>query len=403
VSDGTDPTEPLSAGPILPGATLGVLGGGQLGRMFVQAARSMGYRTHVFSTHRDSPAGQAADHEHVGLLTDARSVASFALGVDAVTLEFENVPPESVEVAQRHAPVRPGAAVLRATQHRVREKRFLESVGVPVGPFAAVGSLESLQTALATIGLPAVLKTAQMGYDGKGQRVLHTPDEVAAVWEALGPGECILEGFVDFRREVSVLVARGVDGSMVAYGPIENTHARHILDVSVYPAPETDPGVPALARSIATRVAEGLDAVGLICVEMFETPGGELLVNEVAPRPHNSGHLTIDSCRTSQFEQQVRALCGLPLGAPDSLRPAAMANVLGDHWPNVDASGACAGTPRWEAALAAGASLHLYGKDSPRVGRKMGHLTCVADTPAAARQAALAARDALHGPAPRRH
>jgi 5-(carboxyamino)imidazole ribonucleotide synthase len=379
----------------LPGATLGVLGGGQLGRMFVQAARGMGYRTHVFSSHRDSPAGQAADHEHVGLLTDLRSVASFALGVDAVTLEFENVPPEAVDVAQRHAPVRPGAAVLRATQHRVREKRFLESIGAPVGPFAAVGSLESLRQAVATIGLPAVLKTAQMGYDGKGQRVLRGPDEVAPAWESLGPGECILEGFVAFRREVSVLVARGVDGQTVAYGPIENAHAQHILDVSVYPAPDTHPGVPAAARSIATRVAEGLDAVGLVCIEMFEAPGGELLVNEIAPRPHNSGHLTIDACRTSQFEQQVRALCGLPLGSPESLRPAAMANVLGDHWPTIDASGACGGTPSWDAALAAGASLHLYGKDSPRVGRKMGHLTCLADTPAAARAAALAARGAL--------
>ncbi|MGL4513387.1 MAG: 5-(carboxyamino)imidazole ribonucleotide synthase [Lacipirellulaceae bacterium] len=387
-----DPTRPHARGPILPGATLGVLGGGQLGRMFVQAARTMGYRTHVFSTHRDSPAGQAADYEHVGLLTDLRSVASFALGVDAITLEFENVPPESVEVAERHAPVRPGAAVLRATQHRVREKRFLESVGAPVGHYAPIDSLGALREAVGSIGLPAVLKTAQMGYDGKGQRVLRKVDDVEPAWQALGPGECILEGFVDFAREVSVLVARGVDGRMIHYGPIENTHADHILDVSVYPAPATHADVPRRAAQIATRVAEGLDAVGLLCVEMFETAAGDLLVNEIAPRPHNSGHLTIEGCRTSQFEQQVRALCGLPLGSAESLRPAAMANLLGDHW------GPEGRPPRWDAALAAGASLHLYGKDAPRVGRKMGHLTCLADSSEVARSEALAARDALRSP-----
>lgn len=389
-----DPTAGLAArdGVLLPGATLGVFGGGQLGRMFAQAAQRMGYRVHVFGTHRDSPAGQVADHEHVGLLSDLRSVASFALGVDAATLEFENVPTDSIAVAERHTPVRPGSHVLRATQHRVREKTFLTEAGVPVGPFAAVASQEELRVAVETIGLPAVLKTAQMGYDGKGQRILRATDELDEAWSAIGPGECILEAFVHFRREVSMLVARGVGGETVLYGPIENEHANHILDTSVLPAPETAPGVADEAARIAKRVAEALDAVGLICVELFETAAGGLLVNEIAPRPHNSGHLTIEGCRTSQFEQQVRAVAGLPLGSPDSVAPAAMANLLGDAWVADDGA---TREPNWPAALRAGASLHLYGKEAPRPGRKMGHLTTLADEPDAARQDARKARAAL--------
>ncbi len=385
----------ISRETLEPGATLGVFGGGQLGRMFTHAAQRMGYRVHVFTPHRGSPAGMVAEHEHVGLLSDLRSVASFALSVDAATLEFENVPTESIAAAERHTPVRPGSHVLHTTQHRVREKTFLRTAGVPVGPFAPVNSFDELQQAVAVIGLPAVLKTAQMGYDGKGQRVLRDPADLAEAWGAIGPGECILEAFVDFTREVSMLVARGVDGETVLYGPIENEHADHILDVSVLPAPGTTPEVAAEAGRIATRVAEGLDAVGLICIEMFQTWDGALLVNEIAPRPHNSGHLTIEGCRTSQFEQQVRAVAGLPLGSPESLRPAAMANLLGDLWYATD------GAPRdptWPAALAEGASLHLYGKESARAGRKMGHLTALGDTPEAAREQARAARAALRHP-----
>lgn len=380
------------ATPLKPGATLGVFGGGQLGRMFTHAAQRMGYRVHVFTPHRGSPAGQVAEHEHVGLLSDQRSVASFALSVDAATLEFENVPTESIAVAERHTPVRPGSHVLHTTQHRVREKTFLRDAGVPVGPFAPVNSFDELEQAAAVIGLPAVLKTAQMGYDGKGQRVLRAPTDLAEAWAAIGPGECILEAFVDFTREVSMLVARGVNGETVLYGPIENEHADHILDVSVLPAPGTTPQLVAEAARIATRVAEGLDAVGLLCVEMFQTWDGTLLVNEIAPRPHNSGHLTIEGCRTSQFEQQVRAVAGLPLGSPESLRPAAMANLLGDLWQTADGAPR---EPNWPAALAAGASLHLYGKESPRPGRKMGHLTALGDSPEAARKQARAAREAL--------
>ncbi len=386
---------PTPHAPLLPGATLGVFGGGQLGRMFVHAAQRMGYRVHVFSTHHGSPAGLVADHEHVGALSDPRSVASFAFSVDAATLEFENVPTESIAVAERHTIVRPGSHVLHTTQHRVREKTFLrDTAGVPVGPFAPVASLDGLRTAAEQVGFPAVLKTSQMGYDGKGQRVLREPADLEPAWEAIGPGECILEAFIDFRREVSMLVARGADGASEFYGPIENEHANHILDVSVLPAPETRPEVTAEAGRIATAVAEGLDAVGLICIELFERPDGGLLVNEIAPRPHNSGHLTIEGCRASQFEQQVRALAGLPLGSPESVAPAAMANLLGDLW--FDDSGAPR-EPDWAASLAAGASLHLYGKESAREGRKMGHLTQLAASPNDARLHVRASREALRG------
>lgn len=388
----TSATHARAVEPLRPGATLGVFGGGQLGRMFTHAAQRMGYRVHVFTPHRGSPAGLVAEHEHVGLLSDLRSVASFALSVDAATLEFENVPTESIAAAERYCPVRPGSHVLHTTQHRVREKTFLKEAGVPVGPFAAVNSLEELKVAAKAIGLPAVLKTAQMGYDGKGQRVIKDASELEATWAAIGPGECILEAFVHFTREVSVLVARGVDGETVLYGPIENEHADHILDVSVLPAPGTTPAIAHEAAGIATRVAEGLDAVGLLCVEMFQKSDGSLLVNEIAPRPHNSGHLTIEGCRTSQFEQQVRTVAGLPLGSPESLRPAAMANLLGDLW---YAPNGAPREPNWPAALELGASLHLYGKESPRAGRKMGHLTIVGDTPEAVRDAARAARERL--------
>jgi 5-(carboxyamino)imidazole ribonucleotide synthase len=360
--------------------------------MFTHAAQRLGYRVHVFSTHHGSPAGRVAEREHVGLLTDSRSVTSFAYSVDAATLEFENLPAEAIAAAERHTPVRPGSRVLAATQHRLREKTFLRDVGVPVGAFAPVQSLAELEAAAKAVGLPAVLKTSQMGYDGKGQRVLRTPADLAPAWAALGPGECLLEGFVEFTREVSMLVARGADGQTALYGPIENEHANHILDVSVYPAPGTTPAVAAEAARIATAVAEGLGAVGLICIEMFQRADGSLLVNEIAPRPHNSGHLTIEGCRTSQFEQQARAVAGLPLGSPEVVRPAAMANLLGELW--YDPAGAPR-EPSWAAALDAGASLHLYGKDSPQPGRKMGHLTVLAETPEGAREKVVAAREAL--------
>jgi 5-(carboxyamino)imidazole ribonucleotide synthase len=371
--------------PLTPGATLGVFGSGQLGRMFVHAAQRLGYKVHVFSPHRHSPAGLAADVEHVGLFTDLASVERFARGVSAITLEFENVPVETIHAAERCTIVRPAASVLFTTQHRVREKNFLRDAGAPVGEFAAVGSLPELEAAAAQLGLPAVLKTAQMGYDGKGQRVLKSSAELADAWRQLGPGACILEAFVPFRRELSIIAARSATGEVALYGPIENEHANHILDVSTYPARRITRSSADAAESIARRVVEALGVVGILCIELFETCSGELLVNELAPRPHNSGHLTIEACDSSQFDQQVRTLCGLPLGNAAPRQPAAMANLLGDLWED--------GEPNWQRALELpGVSLHLYGKESAKVGRKMGHLTALGETPDAARALAIEAR-----------
>jgi 5-(carboxyamino)imidazole ribonucleotide synthase len=377
---------------ILPGATVGVLGSGQLGRMFAIAARRMGYRVHTFSPDSDTPTGQVADREYEHAYDDLDAVREFARGVSVVTFEFENVPAEAVEAAAALAPVRPSGSVLYTTQHRLREKTFLDARGFPVAPFRHVRRAEDLRAALEEIGLPAVLKTAGFGYDGKGQTRIGSAADAAAAFGALRGQEGVVEAFVDFEREVSVVAARGAAGEFAHYGVVENTHSRHILDLSVAPARVTDE-VAREAVRIARAVLEELDVVGVTCVEFFLTKGGRLLVNELAPRPHNSGHFTFDACVTSQFEQQLRAVCGLPLGSTELLRPAAMANLLGDLWQN--------GEPGWGAALSfPDVKLHLYGKTVPRPGRKMGHLTALAATPEEAALAALAARDALDG---RRH
>lgn len=373
--------------PILPGATLGVLGSGQLGRMFALAARSMGYRVHTFSPEPDSPTGQVADLEVVADYHDLEAVRAFARGVAVVTFEFENVPAATAQAAAEYTPVRPAGAVLHTTQHRLREKTFLASAGFPVTPFRSVHSAEELREAVLALGTPAVLKTAGFGYDGKGQVKIASPDDVEQAWRALGNQDALLEAFVDFEREVSVVAARGLDGSFAHFGVIENAHRNHILDVSVAP-PDLPPEVSASAVAIARGIFEALDVVGVLCVEFFLTRAGTLLVNELAPRPHNSGHLTIDACVTSQFEQQVRAVCGLPLGSTEQLRPAAMANLLGEVWQ--------AGEPDWAAACAVpGVKLHLYGKQQARPGRKMGHLTALAGTTAEAERLVRAARAAL--------
>lgn len=372
---------------IEPGAVLGVLGSGQLGRMFAIAARRLGYRVHVLSPDRDSPTGQVADLEITAAYEDLEAVARFARGVSVVTFEFENVPTAATLEAARHAPVRPGGAVLEVTQHRVREKSFLRDAGIPVTPFWPVRTREELECALLEAGYPAVLKTAAGGYDGKGQALLRSAADIEAEWPAFEGVESILEAFIDFTCEVSVVGARGLDGEVVTYGPIQNSHAHHILDVSFAPA-AVEPQVARDAIEIARAVLSKLEVVGVLCVEMFVTRDGALLVNELAPRPHNSGHLTIDACVTCQFEQQVRAICGLPLGAPDQLRPAAMANLLGELW--------TAGEPRWDRALdLRNVKLHLYGKAEARPGRKMGHLTALGDTAAEAVARVTAARDAL--------
>lgn len=372
---------------IPPGATVGVLGSGQLGRMFAIAARRMGYRVHTLSPDDDTPTGQVADREIQAAYDDLDAVRAFARGVAVVTFEFENVSAAAAEAAAEHAPVRPAGAVLHTTQNRLREKGFLRRAGFPVAPFAAVRSPEELARAVAEIGTPAVLKTAGWGYDGKGQAKIATPGEAAAAWSSLGTDEAILEAFVDFEREVSVVGARGLDGAFAHFGVIANDHRNHILDVSVAPAP-VPPAVARDAVEIARGILEALQVVGVLCVEMFLTRDGRLLVNELAPRPHNSGHLTFDACVTSQFEQQLRAICGLPLGGTGLLRPAAMANLLGDLWRD--------GEPDWSAACRfPEVKLHLYGKAAPRPGRKMGHLTALADDPEEARRIVLAAREAL--------
>ncbi len=357
---------------IAPGGRLGVLGSGQLGRMFALAARRLGYRVVVYSPDQDSPTGQVADTEFTARYDDLERVKAFARTVDVVTFEFENVPFATAAACAQFAPVRPRGEVLHITQQRLREKTYLREQGFPVTPFARVTSLAELEAALDALGLPAVLKSADFGYDGKGQRKLLARADAPAAWSALGVQEAILEGFVDFALEVSVVAARGLDGSFAAFDVFENAHAHHILDVTVCPA-RIDPKLAREALELARGILERLDVVGVLCVEMFVTKSGTLLVNELAPRPHNSGHLTFDASLTNQFEQQVRAVCGLPLGSPQLLRPAAMMNLLGDVWAN--------GEPNWAAALELpNVKLHLYGKSDPRPGRKMGHLTALADT-----------------------
>jgi 5-(carboxyamino)imidazole ribonucleotide synthase len=367
--------------PILPGASIGVLGSGQLGRMFAIAARRMGYRVHTYSPGYDTPTGQVADLETCGPYEDLDAVAAFAAGVSVVTFEFENVP------AAGAAPVRPSGQVLHVSQHRLREKTWLSGHGFPVTPFRAVRSASELAAALGALGCPALLKTAGWGYDGKGQVRITAPGQAEDAWARLGSDEAVLEAFVAYEREVSVVAARGHDGQVVDFGVIENQHVGGILDVSLAPARISE-RCAAQAREIARAVLHDLDVVGVLCVEFFALPDGSLLVNELAPRPHNSGHLTFDACLTSQFEQQLRAVCGLPLGATDLLRPAAMANLMGELW--------TPGTPRWAEALAlADVKLHLYGKDDARPGRKMGHLTALADTAEAAAARVVEARTRL--------
>lgn len=375
------------SGAVLPGATLGVLGSGQLGRMFALAARAMGYRVHVYSPDRDSPTGQVADREVTGSYDDVDAVEAFARGVDALTFEFENVPAATAEAAARHTRVRPGGRVLHVAQQRAREKSFLQAHGLPVTPFAIVEQAGDLPAALAAVGAPAVLKTARFGYDGKGQALV--PDEAGLeeAWRAVGGGECVLERFVAFEREVSVVAARGEDGAFAHFGVVENRHARHILDVTLAPADVPD-AVAAEAEALTRAVMKALDVVGVLCVEYFLAADGTLLINELAPRPHNSGHFSVDACVTSQFEQQVRATCGLPLGSTRQHAPAAMVNLLGDLWEG--------GEPDWAAACAfPGVKLHLYGKAEARHGRKMGHLTALAGSTREALRTALAARAAL--------
>ena len=372
----------------LPGATIGVMGGGQLGRMFAIAARRMGYRVHIFTPEEESPAGQFADLTRIADYTNEAAVRRFASDVDLVTFEFENIPVATAEWCAEVCDVRPAGAILHIAQNRLREKNFLASAGIPLAPFRAVRSAGELESAVEQIGRPAILKTAAFGYDGKGQQTINSRDDFDEIWGSSSADELVLEGAIKFEKEVSVIVARTADGVTATFPVCENIHRNHILDVTVVPARVT-PAVETAAAELAVTIAEKLELVGLLAVEMFLKSNGDLLVNELAPRPHNSGHWTIEACATSQFEQHVRAICGLPLGSTQILRPAAMANLLGDVWQGAE--------PDWNAAFAAeGVHLHLYGKTEPRPRRKMGHLTAFGATAEEAIANVTKARSDLH-------
>ncbi|MDF1585293.1 5-(carboxyamino)imidazole ribonucleotide synthase [Marinimicrococcus flavescens] len=347
---------------ITPGGTIGILGGGQLGRMTALAAASLGYRCHVLAPEEHSPAADVSAAFTRAAWDDQAALDAFAEAVDVVTLEFENVPVAVLERLARKVPVRPGPSVLEVTQDRLAEKAFVNRLGIATAPWRPITDEAGIAPALAELGGRGVLKTTRMGYDGKGQALLRGAGDIEAAWRALGPGPLILEGFVEFAMELSVITARGPDGQMASFVPVENRHRDHILKTTLAPAPITL-GQAQAAVAMAERLTSGLEAVGLIAVEMFLASDGRLLVNELAPRPHNSGHWTMDACHCSQFEQLVRAVCGLPLGDPTRISDARMENLLGEE------------ADSWREILAEpGARLHLYGKREARPGRKMGHV-----------------------------
>ncbi len=348
---------------IAPGRMIGILGDGQLGRMMAIAAAEMGYKTHIFGQDRHGPASQVCTKMTVAEYDDKAALEKFAKSVEAVTLEFENIPTKTVDFLEKMVPVRPGRKVLEIAQDRHIEKSFINSLGVPTAPFANVESLSELGDAIERIGTPSILKTRKFGYDGKGQFKITSATQIDEAWSEIGEQPAILEGFVPFELEISVLVARGVNGDIEAYTPVENRHKNHILDISLAPA-NILTSVSNHACDLAKKIAEQLDLVGLIAVEMFVANDGDVLVNEIAPRPHNSGHWTIEACLTSQFKQSIRAAAGLPLGSAKHHSNAVMRNLIGDdinHWQDI------LNHPEM--------SLHLYGKKEARVGRKMGHVT----------------------------
>jgi 5-(carboxyamino)imidazole ribonucleotide synthase len=378
-----------SESPIQPGASLGVFGGGQLGRMFAIAAAQLGYRVVVFAPEAAGPAAQVA-HEHIRAdYDDAAALERFARQCDAITLEFENVPEAALTAAAERTAVRPGPAVLAIAQDRLNERAFLDRHDLPAAPHRAAHSAEDVKQAAQVLGTPLVLKTSRFGYDGHGQVMLHRQEDAEHAWDQLRAQAVLCEHVVDFQCEISVIVARSPSGEITALGPIENHHRHHILDFSLLPA-SVNANIARQAREIAHAMAEDLALEGLICVEMFVDQTDTVLINELAPRPHNSGHLTIEACVASQFEQQVRAICDMPLGSMHYQKPAVMANLLGELWQHQ--------TPPWHQALARpGLHLHLYGKTEPRPGRKMGHLTVIGEDVEQAYEAARAGRQTLAG------
>jgi 5-(carboxyamino)imidazole ribonucleotide synthase len=349
--------------PIAPGGTIGILGGGQLGRMLAMAAAQLGFKVCVYAPDADSPSFQVSASHIVAGYDDRAALQKFASQVDVITYEFENIPGNTGAALAALKPVRPNPEALAVIQNRIAEKSFIRDQGIETTPFATVTSADSARAAFAKIGAPAVLKTSRLGYDGKGQRTVRSLDEIVAAWSAFGQVECILEGFVDFKRELSIVAARGMDGAIACYDLVENLHGDHILRTTLAPARAAQ-RLKAGATKIATRLLSAFDYVGVMAVELFETRDGRLLVNEIAPRVHNSGHWTIDGCTVSQFEQHIRAVAGWPLGDTTRHSDAVMTNLLGDEvaaW-------------REQAALPATA-VHLYGKSDARHGRKMGHVT----------------------------
>ena len=348
---------------LLPGSTIGILGGGQLGRMTAMAAALLGYRTHVFASEPDAPAAQVAAAATIAPFSDAAVVARFAAAIDVATFEFENIPGAAVRQVAAERLVSPRPEILEITQDRLREKNFLREIGVATTDYREIAGPDALAEAARELGVLAILKTVRLGYDGKGQVPITAETKPEEAWRQMGGTLGILEGFVDFRCEISVVLARAADGAIAVYPPVENRHVNHVLDTTIAPA-SLSAETLAEAEAIARRVAERLDLIGVLAVEMFVTKAGALLVNELAPRPHNSGHWTIDACMTSQFEQLVRAICGLPLGSTERHADAVMTNLIGRD------------VERWREALDdPQAKLHLYGKSRVRPGRKMGHVT----------------------------
>jgi 5-(carboxyamino)imidazole ribonucleotide synthase len=375
---------------ILPEAALGVLGGGQLGRMFTVAARTMGYRVIVLDPDPDSPAAELANEHICAAFDDRAALAKIGRACAAITTEFENVPAESLNFLAQFCPVRPSAKAVAIAQNRIREKTFLRDSGFETASFAPINSIDEIVPALKKIGTAALLKISQFGYDGKGQATVNNLSDAIAAFEQMGRKPCVLEQRLNLKTEISVLVARSANGETVAYPAAENSHVNGILDISVVPA-QVSTELAQQAIRDARAVADKLDYCGVMAVEFFVVENERLLINEIAPRPHNSGHYTMDACLTSQFDQQVRAMCGLPLGDARLLSPVAMVNILGDAWRG-DAP------PPWDAVLnEPRAKLHLYGKREARAGRKMGHFTCIGDSVQDACSLARALQQKLQG------
>lgn len=378
---------------LAPGASIGILGGGQLGRMLAWPARRMGYRVVIFSDEVNGPAAQWADHTVFGTFADEDRVMEFAKQVDVATFETEHVPLSCVDIVLKHTRVRPSRCVLEVAQNRRLEKETLLRLGAPLPKFATIDPALSLAEQVRDFGRACVLKTTTGGYDGKGQWLLRELTDVAHVARELHGRNAVLEEWVDLEVECSVIGCRSVSGEVTFYGPIINHHRHHILDISICPAEGISDAIQTQARDVTRMIMEQLDVIGLLCVEFFVTREGRLLVNELAPRPHNSGHLTIEGHVTSQFEQHILAICGLPLGSVEQLRPAAMSNLLGDQWSH--------GEPHWSATTQwPTAKLHLYGKAEAKPGRKMGHITATASDADQAATIASQARNSLTGHSP---